>query len=67
MEHWALATLDVEPHKPQILQSARGEGRSIVILSYDADKYAKYFSPEPGKGEGGDPMDERLLGRRTPP
>ena len=31
MEHWDLRTLDVEPHQPKILQSARGEGRSIVI------------------------------------
>jgi quercetin dioxygenase-like cupin family protein len=31
MEHWDLRSLDVEPHQPQILQSAQGEGRSIVI------------------------------------
>ena len=31
MEHWDLSTLDVTPHQPQILQSARGEGRAIVI------------------------------------
>jgi redox-sensitive bicupin YhaK (pirin superfamily) len=31
MEHWDLRTLDVEPHKPRILHSARGEARSIVI------------------------------------
>jgi quercetin dioxygenase-like cupin family protein len=31
MQHWDLTTIDVEPHRPQILQSARGEGRAIVI------------------------------------
>lgn len=31
MEHWDLRTVDVEPHRPQILQSARGEGRAIAI------------------------------------
>jgi quercetin dioxygenase-like cupin family protein len=31
MELWDLTTLDVEPHHPQILQSARGEGRAIAI------------------------------------
>ena len=32
MEHWDLRTLDVEPHHPRILHSARGEARSIAIL-----------------------------------
>jgi redox-sensitive bicupin YhaK (pirin superfamily) len=31
MEHWDLHTIDVEPHKPKILHSARGEARSIAI------------------------------------
>jgi quercetin dioxygenase-like cupin family protein len=31
MEHWDLRTLDVEPHHPRILHSARGEARSIAI------------------------------------
>ncbi len=31
MEHWDLRTLDVEPHRPRILHSARGEARSIVV------------------------------------
>ena len=31
MQHWNLTTLAVEPHKPQILQSDRGEGRAIVV------------------------------------
>ncbi len=31
MEHWDLRTLDVEPHYPKILHSARGEARSILI------------------------------------
>jgi redox-sensitive bicupin YhaK (pirin superfamily) len=31
MEHWDLHTVDVEPHQPKILHSARGEARSILI------------------------------------
>jgi quercetin dioxygenase-like cupin family protein len=31
MEHWDLSTLDVEPHKPQVLHSTRGEARSITL------------------------------------
>jgi quercetin dioxygenase-like cupin family protein len=31
MEHWDLHTLGIEPRHPQILHSARGEARSIVI------------------------------------
>jgi quercetin dioxygenase-like cupin family protein len=31
MEHWDLRTLELEPHKPQVLQSAIGEGRSIAL------------------------------------
>ncbi len=31
MEHWDLSSLDVEPHKPQILHSTRGESRSIAL------------------------------------
>jgi quercetin dioxygenase-like cupin family protein len=31
MEHWDLRSLDVAPHHPKILHSARGEARSIAI------------------------------------
>lgn len=31
MRTWDLRTIDVEPRKPEILQSDRGEGRSIAI------------------------------------
>jgi redox-sensitive bicupin YhaK (pirin superfamily) len=31
MEAWNLLTLEVEPHQPRILHSARGEARSVVI------------------------------------
>jgi len=31
MEHWDLTSLGVEPHKPQILHSSRGEARSIAL------------------------------------
>ena len=31
MEHWDLRTLEVPPHQPKILHSARGEARSILI------------------------------------
>ena len=32
MEHWDLTGLDVEPHHPQILDSTRGESRTIALL-----------------------------------
>jgi quercetin dioxygenase-like cupin family protein len=31
MEHWDLHAVDVAPHKPEILHSARGEARSILL------------------------------------
>ena len=31
MDHWDLPTLGIEPHRPQILHSTRGEARSIAI------------------------------------
>jgi redox-sensitive bicupin YhaK (pirin superfamily) len=31
MEHWDLRTVEVAPHSPKVLHSARGEARSIVI------------------------------------
>ena len=31
MQHWDLRSLDVQPHHPKILHSARGEARSIAI------------------------------------
>jgi quercetin dioxygenase-like cupin family protein len=31
MHYWDLRSLDVEPHQPRILHSARGEARSIAI------------------------------------
>lgn len=31
MEHWDLTTVAVEPQKPRILHSARGEARSILV------------------------------------
>jgi quercetin dioxygenase-like cupin family protein len=31
MEHWDLRSLDVVPHQPRILHSARGQARSIAI------------------------------------
>lgn len=31
MEHFDLNALDVQPHAPKVLQSARGEGRAIAI------------------------------------
>jgi redox-sensitive bicupin YhaK (pirin superfamily) len=31
VEHWDLRALEVAPHKPEILHSARGEARSILI------------------------------------
>jgi quercetin dioxygenase-like cupin family protein len=31
MQHWDLRSLDVQPHRPAILQSARGEARAIAL------------------------------------
>jgi quercetin dioxygenase-like cupin family protein len=31
VEHWDLRSLDLEPHHPVILQSARGEARSVAL------------------------------------
>jgi quercetin dioxygenase-like cupin family protein len=31
VEHWDLTGLDVEPHRPQILASKRGESRTIAL------------------------------------
>ena len=31
MEHWDLRSLEVAPHQPKILHSARGEARSILL------------------------------------
>ena len=31
MEHWDLTGLDVQPHRPQILDSKRGESRTIAL------------------------------------
>jgi redox-sensitive bicupin YhaK (pirin superfamily) len=31
MEHWDLPHHHVEPHRPEILQSAHGEGRAVLL------------------------------------
>ena len=31
MKHWDLRTLEVEPHHPLILHSARGQARSVAL------------------------------------
>jgi redox-sensitive bicupin YhaK (pirin superfamily) len=31
VEHWDLTAVDVEPHRPQILDSKRGESRTIAL------------------------------------
>ena len=31
MQHWDLRSIDVEPHRPVILPSARGEARSVAL------------------------------------
>lgn len=31
MQHWSLRELDVEPQQPLIIDSSRGEARSVVI------------------------------------
>jgi quercetin dioxygenase-like cupin family protein len=32
VQHWDLRALDIEPHHPIILHSARGQARSIAII-----------------------------------
>jgi quercetin dioxygenase-like cupin family protein len=31
VDHWDLRTLDVEPRRPQVLHSSRGESRTVAI------------------------------------
>jgi quercetin dioxygenase-like cupin family protein len=31
MQHWSLRDLDVEPHQPLVIDSSRGEARSVVL------------------------------------
>lgn len=31
MEHWDLRSIDVEPHRPVVLHSTRGEARSVAL------------------------------------
>jgi quercetin dioxygenase-like cupin family protein len=31
VDHWNLRSVDVEPHRPVILHSARGEARSVAL------------------------------------
>ena len=31
MEHWDLPRHPVEPHQPEVLQSAQGEGRAVLL------------------------------------
>jgi quercetin dioxygenase-like cupin family protein len=42
MEHWDLRALDVEPHKPRILHSARGAARSIAIALQAGDELQEH-------------------------
>jgi quercetin dioxygenase-like cupin family protein len=42
MEHWDLTTLEVEPRKPRILHSARGEARSIAIQLPAGEELAEH-------------------------
>ena len=42
MEHWDLRSLDVEPHHPRILHSARGEARSIAITLPEGEELQEH-------------------------
>jgi len=42
MEHWDLRSLDVEPHHPRILHSARGEARSIAIALPEGEELQEH-------------------------
>jgi quercetin dioxygenase-like cupin family protein len=66
MEHWDLRALDVEPHKPKILHSARGEARSILIELPAGEElqehevheraYLVVVEGEVDVGDGGEPV-----------
>jgi quercetin dioxygenase-like cupin family protein len=66
MEHWDLRTLDVEPHQPRILHSARGEARSILIELPAGEElqehevheraYLVVVDGEVDVGDGGEPV-----------
>jgi redox-sensitive bicupin YhaK (pirin superfamily) len=64
MEHWDLRAVEVEPHKPKILHSARGEARSILIQLDDGEALEDhevheraYLVVVDGEIEAGDPSD----------
>jgi quercetin dioxygenase-like cupin family protein len=42
MEHWDLNALAVEPHRPAILHSARGEARSILICLPEGEQLQEH-------------------------
>ena len=42
METWDLRTVAVEPHRPEILHSARGEARSILVALGAGDELGEH-------------------------
>jgi quercetin dioxygenase-like cupin family protein len=42
MQHWDLRSLKVEPHRPIILHSSRGEARSIAIQLQAGDQLQEH-------------------------
>ena len=45
MDHWDLPTLGIEPHRPQILHSTRGEARSIAIHLPAGERLLSQLAP----------------------
>ena len=59
MEHWDLTGLDVEPRQPQILDSKRGESRTIALKLAAGEGLAEHQVHERAhvivdRGRGGD-------------
>ena len=57
MEHWNLRELDVEPHQPKILHSARGEARSIALHLPAGEELARRLGRAPTSAEVGEHME----------
>ena len=46
MEHWHLPSRAVDPHQPQILQSALGEGRALLLALPAGERLQEHLVQE---------------------